>query len=652
MLRGGAIEQASMMPLTSDSDIYFAIHDAGINRVVKHVMRQRPSLFNYGTALVAADPQLLCSPVDVDPRVTAADNPIVTVMPPLPVITTPYAMNYCAQVGGGQIDFAPGNIISLPAALNPPLPDQRLAVRFSVCAGLGCPPRRVVTKPPGLAGTLAAAEAKLSRGSRAQARRRQKAVIAKERVVANPIVAGGLGVARLPGLGPTVIPTQELDCFCLDLFATAGCSITGPVGSQTIRPTVDGINIAGLQPTGLEESIVCYAKVALNEGILPKLGQTASQLAFGLFTLPASQSAGDLEVSGDLQVSASTSVPNNPAIQDDQLEVFIDIDRIDLDVTLNAGGGGGSSGGGGGGGTVTRTTRARTRTGTFDLTGAVSAGTLSKLFDAFMKGFKFKASGSSSYGPFTVGYDVAAHLESGSISLTSAGGIELKDMVVRWDTLSLTLGVQLPNVCTPGFCLVPIPFDGCAVYISPQCIWSSPPEISFTIDLGGFLDSKATLTGIPRVFYGVGSGVTNRWQVAVEPVLPILIDIVDLADTAGDLFNTLVTGAIDSLISGLPGWAKDLINSVLGGVDDIIRTVLGIPDDIITWLEDLISSLGIYQDLVDALAQYISITVFELDDPFQALPADGALIPVMLPIQYLGITVDASEMVIRGDIGD
>jgi hypothetical protein len=166
------------------------------------------------------------------------------------------------------------------------------------------------------------------------------------------------------------------------------------------------------------------------------------------------------------------------------------------------------------------------------------------------------------------------------------------------------------------------------------------------------LDSKVTVTGNPKVFYGVGSGVTNRWQIAVEPVLPILIDIIDLADTASNLFQTLITNAIDSLISGLPQWAQDLINAILGSIDDIITTVLGIPDDIVEWLMDVISSLGIYQDLADALAQYISITIFEVDDPFLVLPHQGALIPVMLPIDYLGISVNSSEMVVQGDIGD
>jgi hypothetical protein len=150
----------------------------------------------------------------------------------------------------------------------------------------------------------------------------------------------------------------------------------------------------------------------------------------------------------------------------------------------------------------------------------------------------------------------------------------------------------------------------------------------------------------------VGSGVTNRWQIAVEPTLPILLDIIDLADTAGDLFQSLIVDAIDNLISGLPGWAQDLINDLLGGVEDIIRTVLGIPDDIVEWLLDMVSNLGIFQDLADALAQYISLTVFEVDDPYPVLPAEGTLIPVELPIQYLGISVNTSEMVIQGDIGD
>ena len=68
------------MPFTSNCDFYVAIQDAGINRVVRHVMRQRPSLFNYGTALLAQNTHLLCAAIDVAPEVTLAGNPLITVV--------------------------------------------------------------------------------------------------------------------------------------------------------------------------------------------------------------------------------------------------------------------------------------------------------------------------------------------------------------------------------------------------------------------------------------------------------------------------------------------------------------------------------------------------------------------------------------------
>ena len=38
--------------------------------------------------------------------------------------------------------------------------------------------------------------------------------------------------------------------------------------------------------------------------------------------------------------------------------------------------------------------------------------------------------------------------------------------------------------------------------------------------------------------------------------------------------------------------------------------------------------------------------------PAAQVPPQVPLIPVMLPIEYLGISVNTSEMVIQGDIGD
>src|SRR5512143_3068689 len=101
------------MVFTSNSDFYVAIQDAGIDRLVKHVMRKRPSLFNYGTSLAANNPQLLCKFPDVAPEVLQAGNPFVTVMSPLPVIQSNLALNYAVQLTKGEIDFHPSNIFTL-----------------------------------------------------------------------------------------------------------------------------------------------------------------------------------------------------------------------------------------------------------------------------------------------------------------------------------------------------------------------------------------------------------------------------------------------------------------------------------------------------------------------------------------------------------
>ena len=64
---------------------------------------------------------------------------------------------------------------------------------------------------------------------------------------------GDIGVSKTGGVfnpdgGVVVLPTNELDCFCLDLFATGGAKTTGAVGNQLILPFVDGIDIVDIKP--------------------------------------------------------------------------------------------------------------------------------------------------------------------------------------------------------------------------------------------------------------------------------------------------------------------------------------------------------------------------------------------------------------------
>ena len=68
------------MALTDNCDFYSEVDEAGINLLVRHIMRKRPSLFNYATDMIVHDQTLLCVPIDAAPEVsrTCSDSRICT----------------------------------------------------------------------------------------------------------------------------------------------------------------------------------------------------------------------------------------------------------------------------------------------------------------------------------------------------------------------------------------------------------------------------------------------------------------------------------------------------------------------------------------------------------------------------------------------
>lgn len=43
------------MAFTDSCDLYGALHEDGVNRMIRHITRQRPSPFNFATADIAAN---------------------------------------------------------------------------------------------------------------------------------------------------------------------------------------------------------------------------------------------------------------------------------------------------------------------------------------------------------------------------------------------------------------------------------------------------------------------------------------------------------------------------------------------------------------------------------------------------------------------
>jgi hypothetical protein len=74
------------MAFTDNADLFASVAEDGVNLIVRHVMRQRPSLVNDGTAWVAAAPsQRLCQPIDPAPDVSSRQNPLLIIMDPIPI---------------------------------------------------------------------------------------------------------------------------------------------------------------------------------------------------------------------------------------------------------------------------------------------------------------------------------------------------------------------------------------------------------------------------------------------------------------------------------------------------------------------------------------------------------------------------------------
>jgi hypothetical protein len=268
------------MAFTDNCDLFGAAHEDGVNRVIRHIMRQRPSLFNYATADVAAHAHLWCAKVAHTADVTKYGNPLFTIMDPLPVFgadAPPVGLGFVAQLVKAEIDFHKGNTIQLPAELSPPLKPQHFSLHFRVCASIECPSPRLVDRIP-------------------------------------------VGDVRHPGKGnrepkPPIVLPGDTRCFCLDVYAIGEVTHQVVAGRDSLVGKVDDMDIVDIKPEALEDNLICYLMTTVNVVLREKLTVAIETLMFkiplfGLATVT-------------LSPTPNPPIPNNPAIEDDELKVFI-----------------------------------------------------------------------------------------------------------------------------------------------------------------------------------------------------------------------------------------------------------------------------------------------------------------------------------------
>ncbi|MGE0360906.1 MAG: hypothetical protein AB7H93_06060 [Vicinamibacterales bacterium] len=272
------------MALTDNCDLYAAVHEDGVNRAIRHLMRQRPSLFNYATADIAQNRELWCHrKIDVTGDVVKFNQPLFTIVPPVPILgsVNPLVLTgFCAQLVKAAIDFHPGKSIALPPQLAPPLKEQHFSLHFTVCAGLACASERELEQIP-VGGAPA--------------------------VELSPSLVGHREDPKYP---PVVIRGRPL-CFCLDVFVVGRFELI----AGRLVGKVEGIEIVDITPDGLEANLECYLKMTVNVVLRQRLAIALDALALSFPLLGMGTVT--------LAPTGNPPVPFNPAIEDDQLKAFV-----------------------------------------------------------------------------------------------------------------------------------------------------------------------------------------------------------------------------------------------------------------------------------------------------------------------------------------
>jgi hypothetical protein len=162
----------------------------------------------------------------------------------------------------------------LPKELNPPLKQQRFSLQFRICGGLGCASEREILQIP-LGGSQVAATGEKGGG------------------------------------GKQIVLRTKPICFCLDVFVIGHFTLE----NGFLLGHIDDIDIVDIKPDELEANLNCYIKMCVNVILREKLAIQMERLtlSFPLFNIATIT----------LSPTPNPPVPNNPAVEEDQLKIFI-----------------------------------------------------------------------------------------------------------------------------------------------------------------------------------------------------------------------------------------------------------------------------------------------------------------------------------------
>jgi hypothetical protein len=176
-------------------------------------------------------------------------------------------------------------------------------------------------------------------------------------------------------------------------------------------------------------------------------------------------------------------------------------------------------------------------------------------------------------------------------------------------------------------------------------LFEDSTDIAFTLDFPTEFTTEVSCNAGLKAWYAMGT--SNEWQVNIVPSR-VDVEILNVADTVAAMINNALDAAANDL--GIPSELVDLVESIV----NLVRDGLDIADDLFGWIQTLIfDSLEIKLGIEDKVATWLAdkIPIYHVGDPIQVMAADGSLIPVTLPIEYLEARIDDGEMAVLVDVG-
>jgi len=253
-------------------------------------------------------------------------------------------------------------------------------------------------------------------------------------------------------------------------------------------------------------------------------------------------------------------------------------------------------------------------------------------------------------------------IDNGSIDFLANNTIKIKELDINFLRLDVDFYVKFEEYCVdvpcflvPWLCTIPENASGAS---KEFCFYEGSPTYVFSIDLAPFIKkTEISLNCKPKKRKGA-----DQWEVFLEfERYPVDIDLIDVADTVGDLFKNTIKKVAEDNLPG--GDLADAALKIIGKIEDLLRKVIDFEDDLREWIVEKIK----FDIIFDFLNLFIPFfvkkdlgNIIKIDNPYTIgkeeehdfCGTNAKLMAVKLPISDIDPDVTSENLEINVQIED